>query len=350
VYRRAYVLLVGVAAAMGATAFVVAWAVGEKVVDPDGFLGPSWLRLPLLVSLAFLLDLVPRAVLEAKGDPRAIPVSMRARLRTHWGRERLTLVLLGLASFYVTYVSYRNIKSFLPSVMGHRKYDYELHLVDRALLFGHDPALLLHHTLGTHLAAYGLSTIYLWFLPLVPLALICWLTWSTNITYGYWFATSQVLAWTLGTISYYALPTLGPGFAYPWLYSDLAPTSAQSLMSGLYNARQSVIWPASIEGSVQSVAGFASLHSAITLLVAMMIQYTIRNRILRLVFWVNFALTLVATLYFGWHYIADDIAGILIALLSFYIGGIASGQKFERHGRASHPTTTTSAVPVDADV
>ena len=45
--------------------------------------------------------------------------------------------------------------------------------------------------------------------------------------------------------------------------------------------------------------------------------------------------------------IADDVAGILIALLSFYVGGLASGQKFERHGLASHPTTTTSAVPAE---
>ena len=36
-----------------------------------------------------------------------------------------------------------------------------------------------------------------------------------------------------------------------------------------------------------------------------------------------------ATLYFGWHYIADDLAGIVIAMVSFYVGGLASGQKFE---------------------
>ena len=56
---------------------------------------------------------------------------------------------------------------------------------------------------------------------------------------------------------------------------------------------------------------------------------------------------MIATLYFGWHYIADDIAGVMIAFVSFYVGGIASGQKFDHHGLASHPTTTTSAVPVD---
>ena len=57
---------------------------------------------------------------------------------------------------------------------------------------------------------------------------------------------------------------------------------------------------------------------------------------------------MLATTYFGWHYIADDIAGALIAFVSFYLGGIATGQKFDAHGRHSHPTTTTSDVPVES--
>ncbi len=100
---------------------------------------------------------------------------------------------------------------------------------------------------------------------------------------------------------------------------------------------------------MNSVAGFASLHCAITLLMALMVQFTLRNKVLKVVFWVNFALTVVATIYFGWHYIADDIAGVMIAFVSFYLGGVATGQKFDRHSLQSHPTTTTSAVPVNVD-
>ena len=39
----------------------------------------------------------------------------------------------------------------------------------------------------------------------------------------------------------------------------------------------------------------------------------------------------------------------MIALVAFYVGGVASGQKFERHGLASHPTADSSAVPVLED-
>ena len=277
-YRRAYVLLIGIAVTMGTLAIVTSQAIDRPLADPEGFLGPSWLRLPLLLTGAFLADMLPRVLWFSRGNPNKWRDIVAERWRSHWTRERLTLVVLGLVCFYVTYVSYRNLKSFLPFVRGERKYDRELDLIDQALFLGHEPALVLQDVLGTQVTAHFLSTIYLWFLPLVPLALTAWLIWSRNISYGYWFATSQCIAWSLGTLSYYVLPTLGPGFYKPWLYEELSPTATTALMDGLSGARERVIWQG-VENAVQSTAGFASLHVAITLLVALMIQYTLHSRV-----------------------------------------------------------------------
>lgn len=346
-YRRAYVLLIGVAVLMSALAVLTAISLDKTVVDPEGFLGPAYTRVPLLILGALLLDMLPRSLWYGRGRPVAMWQVVRERWDSHWNRERIVLVVLGLVCFYVTYVSYRNLKSFLPEAMGLQKYDRQLHLLDQALFFGNEPADVLHAVLGTGITAHVLSFIYLAFLPLVPLALTAWVIWSRNISFGYWFATSQSLCWSLGTASYYALPTLGPGFEYSWLYNDLADTGTTQLMDSLYNGREAVLYWDGFDGAVQSVAGFASLHVAVTLLFALMAQYTIRTRWVHWVLWTNFGLTIIATLYFGWHYVADDIAGIAIAILSFYLGGLASGQKFDRHGLSSHPTTTTSRVPVD---
>ncbi|QZY30710.1 phosphatase PAP2 family protein [Nocardioides coralli] len=336
---------------MGALAIITAIVLDKRLADPEGFLGPAWVRLPLLLTGAFAADIVPRVLWLSRGNPSRWRELAMDRIRSHWNRERMTLVVTGLVGFYITYVSYRNLKSFLPFVMGDKKYDYELYLVDRALFFGNDPGVVLQNLLGTGVTAHFLSLIYLWFLPLVPIAVTAWLIWSRNVTHGYWFVTSQCIAWSLGTLSYYLLPTLGPGFAFAWLYEPViidANTPTSALMDSLSQARVRVTLEG-VEGAVQSTAGFASLHVAITLLVALMVQYTVRNRLVHWVFWANFAVTIVATIYFGWHYIADDIAGILIALLAFYLGGKASGQVFDRHGLSSHPTATTSAVPVEAD-
>ena len=342
--------MIAIAAVMGLLAIVTAASLDKRLLDPDGFLGPSWMRLPLLVGGAFLADLVPRTLWASRFKPREMPKMMSERIRDHWTRERVTSVVLGVVCFYITYVSYRNLKSFLPFVRGDGKdlvtYDRDLHLIDRTLMFGHEPALILHRILGTDVSAHFLSTIYLWFLPLVPLALAAWLVWSRNVSFGYWFAVSQCIAWTLGTASYYALPTLGPGFEYSWLYHDLAPTASSHLMEVLIDGRQQVNGNV-LQDAVQSVAGFASLHCAITMLVAMMIQATIRSRLLRFLGWANFGVTVVATLYFGWHYIADDVAGIVIALVSFYLGGVATHQRFDRHPVIDELASESSVTAAD---
>jgi len=348
VYRRAWVLMISLAVGMATWAIIEAAVLDKRLVDPEGsFLGPSYLRLPILLTGALVLDLLPRTVWYSWRQPREIPSMIRHRLRTHWTRDRITLVAMGIICFYVVYVTYRNIKSFLP-FMIETKYDRELHLLDHALLFGHDPATMLHTVLGTGVAAHVLSYVYLWFLPMVPLVVTAWVVWVRNLSYGYWFVSSQCLAWTLGTISYYALPTLGPGFEYPALYTELVRTPSKQLMDSLSFTRGEVV-AGTLEGAVQSVAGFASLHCGITMLVALMVQFTINIRWLRIAVWANFAVTCVATIYFGWHYLADDVAGILIALVSFYVGGVASGQKFRRGLLVPQPAATSPAAPSRPD-
>jgi len=342
--------MVTIAVFMGLLAYITGRELGYPMRDPDGFLGPAWVRLPMLCVAAFVADIVPRTLWRTRGKLRQFRTEARLLIREHWTRERITLVVLGLICFYVTYVSYRNLKNYLPFIRGSktRQGDYELHQFDQWLLFGHDPALVLHSLLGTTFSAHALSWVYLIFLPMVPISVTIWLVWSRNVSFGYWYVTAQCICWTLGTASYYMIPTLGPNFAFPWLYGDLDTTGVSALQNALYYGRQSVRYNPFANG-VQSVAGFASLHVAVTLLMALVAQYTVRHRLIKIALWVYMGLVVLSTTYFGWHYIADDIAGVLIAFTSFYIGGIATGQKFDEHGRHSHPTTTTSGVPFDAD-
>jgi PAP2 superfamily len=345
VIRRAYGLLVGVALVMGVLAVVASQVLDEPLKDPDGSMGPSWFRMPTMLLGAFLLDVVPRSVWRARRQRGSFMTHAREITHEHWTRDRIQLVVIGLVGFYVTYVSYRNLKNYLPRVFTGVK-DPLLHHIDKTLAFGHEPAVLLHQLLGEGIAAHVLGLVYLLFLPVSPLSLIVYLVWSRNISYGYWYATAQCLAWALGTASYYAVPTLGPAFSYPWLYVDLAQSGVKALQDGLYYSRIDVLYNP-LGGSIQSVAGFASLHVGIILTLALVTQYTVRHAWIRWSMWVYFGLTVVSTLYFGWHYISDDIAGAVIALVSVWIGGLATGQKFDRHGRAAHPTTSTASVPVE---
>lgn len=333
-YRRAQIMLVGSAAVFGVLTVVLARMTGKPLLDPEGFLGPSWLRLPLLVGAAIIVDLVPMAIWETRGRVKEMGPHIVRRWKAHWNRQRFTLVAIGIGCFYLVYVCYRNLKSFLPFVVPpSHKYDRELHLIDHAILFGNDPGILLNDVFGHGVMAWLFSGVYLWFLPLVPLTVVAWLVWQRNLAYGYWYVAAQCIAWILGTVSYYCLPTVGPGLQYPYLYADQPDTPAKQLMQSLVFTRQHVLFDVN-SNVVQSVCGFASLHCAITLLVALMVTATVPWKPIKILAWVNFGLTVFATLYFGWHYISDDIAGCMIALVSYYLGGLVAGQKFQRKGIA----------------
>jgi membrane-associated phospholipid phosphatase len=312
---------------MGVLAVVASVWLGEGLKDPDGSMGPSWFRMPMMLLGAFVIDIVPRAVWRARHRLSGFTSQAKAVFAEHWTRERITLVVVGLVSFYVTYVGYRNLKNFLPRV-NPTTHDLLLHRVDRFLMLGHDPAIVLHNLLGETYAAHVLAVVYLLFLPVSPLSLVAYLVWSRNIGYGYWYATAQCLAWAIGTASYYALPTLGPNFAFPFVYRDLDQTGVTSMLNSLWNSRQEVVHTPDATNAIQSVAGFASLHIGIVLTLALVVQYTVRHAWLRRLMWVYFALTAVSTIYFGWHYIADDIAGAVIAFVSVWAGAWATGQRF----------------------
>ena len=150
--RRPYTFLVANAALIGAVTFVASWMLDRPVADPEGsFLGPSWVRLPVLCLTAIVLDLLPRALWQGRLDPARTVAAVRHRVRTHWTRARLQLVVVGISGFYVVYVAYRNLKSLLPLVRD-MKYDSELRVLDRLLLLGHDPATLTQDLFGTGLS------------------------------------------------------------------------------------------------------------------------------------------------------------------------------------------------------
>ncbi len=335
-------MLVAVALLMGVIAVGASWALGDKLHDPDGFLGPVWVRLPVMVLAAFLVDVIPRSLWRARRRLRSWLPELRATVQEHWTRQRVALVVIGLTAYYVTYVSYRNLKNFLPDAFDDEQ-DRLLHRMDRWLFLGHEPATVLHAIFGETWAAHVFAFIYLLYLPLAPLSLVVWLVWSRNISYGYWYATANCLTWALGTLSYYAVPSLGPAFYAPWLYRDLDITGVKQLQDGLWNARQDVRFNPFSE-SVQSVAGFASLHVALTLVIALVAHMTVRHALVRWSAWAYFGLTVISTLYFGWHYVADDVAGAAIAYAAVWLGALATGNRFGPGTRRGEPDPQRDAA------
>jgi CDP-diacylglycerol--glycerol-3-phosphate 3-phosphatidyltransferase len=334
----------GIAMAMALATTVVAITDGLSVRDTDNMLGGRILLLFATVAIFVVADLVPRAV--RRGG--RFDVALRDVAHNRWNRRRFAAVGLGLLSFYVTYLSYRNLKGFLP-FMTDQDYDPKLLALDHSLFLGHDPGPFLHSLLGTGIAAHLLSTVYLFFLAFVPISLGAALIASTNPIPGLWYVTALGINWTLGVVSYLMLPSMGPVFAAPDLYSSLPQTGTSLLQDALIYERHQAF----AGGGAQSIAAFASLHVSVVFTAALIAQLLRVKVLLRIGLWAFLLLTMTATLYFGWHYVVDDIAGLAIGGIAVPLAGVATGHlqlEVPAHWRPAIPNGLTigriAVVPI----
>jgi membrane-associated phospholipid phosphatase len=310
------------AVASAATALVAALVLDLPLRDPDNAAGPLYLRLPAVVALLMAMDVLPRAFARHRAG-LAFTRATRDVVLERWSGARVRLVLVGLLSFYLTYVAYRNLKGFLPFAREGTA-DEALLALDASLAFGSAPATILHGLLGTGIAAHVLSTVYVAFLVFVPLSLGIALVWSRRLRSGYLYVTVLCLNWLLGALSYYLLPSLGPVFAQPQLFADLPATHVSRLQEMLVADRRLVLGDPHSSERVHGIAGFASLHVAIVFSAALVAHLLELNVHVRRGLWLFLALTIVSTIYFGWHYLVDDVAGLVIGALAVWLGALAT--------------------------
>src|SRR5687767_7569621 len=101
----------GVAVAMAVATWVVAAGYDLPVRDPDGVSVPTWVRLPLIVLSAVLLDVVARWAACAGTSPRpGAWAALRTVVRDRWTPEQAWFTVSGLVAWYVAYVAFRNLK------------------------------------------------------------------------------------------------------------------------------------------------------------------------------------------------------------------------------------------------
>jgi len=334
---RPYVAVALLAVATAAFTVGLAGVMDLPLRDPDGIAGPAYVRLPLILLVMFALDVLPRALRRARG-PRGLVAAVRGVVDERWSRRRLGLVLVGLLSFYLTYVAYRNLKSFLPFVRDGTA-DMALLELDQALAFGSQPADVLHDLLGTGISAHVLSTGYVFFLVFVPISLGAALVWTRDLRRGYFWVTALCVNWVLGALSYYVLPSLGPVYVRPELFADLPFTGVTRLQEQLWSERLEVLASPSATSSVHGIAAFASLHVAIVFSAALVAHLVRAPAWLRWSLWGFFVMTVLATIYFGWHYVIDDVAGVAMGAVAVWLGAKATGHDVRSGLRTSAQLT-----------
>jgi hypothetical protein len=333
-----FAVVLSLALAVAAVAVAVTYHL--PVRDPDGVGVPTYVRLPVLLFLAFLTDVVPRAAWRGRslvGFPRTLLSVVRER----WPWEHTRFALVGLGAWYLTYAAFRNLKSFVPFV-NRSLWDDTLERLDRILWLGHDPATVLHAVFGTGWAAHFFSFVYVAWIVFVPVSLAVALVWSRDRTGGAWYVTAVAVDWVLGAATYFLVPSLGPVYTQPWDFTDLPHTFVSTLQESMIEDRFKVLQDPFATHAVQTIAAFASLHVGIMVTGCLMVGLLGLNRWIRVSMWAFLALTVVATVYLGWHYFADALAGAVLGAAGVWIAALGTGN--HDRGRPRSPARSDDAV------
>ncbi len=311
--RRAWVavtrlwLVVGAFLVVGA---VRSWQVGIPFRDPHG----EFLRTRVALTCAIFAAWVLVEGAARAGWPPS-PRRTLARIRERWTRERVALAATALLAYHATYFCYHNLKSW-NSFNAVR--DQMLMTWDRWLFAGHTPAVLLHDLLGKHVASWVLTGWYEAFGTLVVVAFPGAVALARRSTDAVVAIAALVWVWILGTATYYAIPSLGPFHADPQAFAGLAHTMVQDTQVRYMAQRAALLDHPHAAGSFAQVAAFASLHCGVSAVI-LGIAWWNRWRRTRIVLTVFVAGTVVATVYLGWHFFVDDVAGLGIAALAWWL-------------------------------
>jgi membrane-associated phospholipid phosphatase len=323
-----------------AVALARSWTVGIPIRDPGGEFFVTRVGLTLVLFVTFVA--VEAVVRTPRGQRSARSLCASARRR--WPRRRLAVAWACLLAYHVVYLCYHNLKSW--DVLNAPR-DHDLTRLDRWLALGHSPAVLLHDLLGQGVAAYALVLLYESFPTLVVLV-VAGSVFAKQLREGITVLASLIWVWILGTLSYYAVPSLGPFNDRPQDFAGL-PETVVTKTQALYMAQRDYLLahPHAPDAFAQ-VSAFASLHVAVTTVITLLassLGFIRAARVLR----VFLALTCVATVYLGWHFVVDDIAGLVIGWAAVWLGVRTSGGPLLA-SRHRHHERSAFGIFVEPDV
>jgi hypothetical protein len=344
VQRGSFRFAVSLSLGLAALTAVMAWVYDLPIRDPDGVAGPTYVRLPLILLLAVLVDVLPRTLWRSRRAPRTAKANLLAVMHERWTWEHTRFAFIGLGAWYLTYVAFRNLKSFVPFVNRHL-WDTTLDRIDRAIFFGNDPAVLLHQWLGEGAAAHFFSFVYIAWIGFVPASLVIALVWSRNGRAGSWYVTAVAVDWVLGATTYFLVPSLGPAYARPGNFSGLAHTPNSDIIQELMDARHQVLVNPFTTDQVQTIAAFASLHVGITVTMLVMAELLRLHVALRWFLRIFLVITVVTTVYLGWHYFVDTVAGAALGYAGVAIAAWGTGNSMRR----VQPVPESAPTSLDAN-
>jgi membrane-associated phospholipid phosphatase len=297
-------------AAQYAVAFPLSAALGFPHLPPIF----GYFVLGTVVALAGSVVLLVRALwrLWRVGEERPTRALIQLA-REH--RRRLLIAALGILLIQLQVGSLTWLKTLLPLVVPFWA-DPMLANADR-FIFGTDPWRLLRPALDP--VGPAIAWLYsLWF-PLKAILLLALLFALPSRRKSQALLAYFLTIGLFGVVGQYALSSAGPLF-YELIGQGSRFAELESHLSPPVRAARDYLWDAYVNGGDKiggGISAMPSIHVAMTAWLALAMRSLFRP--LQWAGWAFFGIVLVGSVYLGWHYAVDSLAGTIAAVLSWQL-------------------------------
>lgn len=306
------------------------WLVKSFYLGPQLELSWSGFRTTVVIAAAAILGVTAGytsiwALRRARSD-RLDCAGWSEFLGDRVSKRRIVGTFVVLLWWLVFVRLFDTLKAYIPVVFPFH-WDRLFMEIDRVLHGGVHPWELVHGLFGGHFATVVIDEIYFsWYF--IVLVMLVWAAWSGNreARLRFFIALSTV-QFGLGNVMALVGSSAGPIY-YDRIVSNLPPAGGPytrlvehlesvdasaslhmwSIQQGLWAHYQAL--PDSETGSI---AAMPSIHVAVVVLFALALRDT--HWVLSGLMWIYAGMTLVGSVYLGWHYAIDGYAAILAVLL-----------------------------------
>lgn len=213
----------------------------------------------------------------------------------------------------VMFVEFQLLKHLIPH-LNPTLYDNQFSELERWIC-GTSCGHLLYTFLGSG-AVRAASQHYTWYFPYM-IGMVLVMLASVNRRLHHEYVLAFILLFLVGILWVYAIPTLGPTFYLPELYSFVRETESGFLQQDLWGMREALAHDPLAKGVIFSISGFPSLHVAVVLLGTL---YAFRVHYHVGLLSSSFLLLIIhSTIILGWHYVLDDVGSCFLVALCIWI-------------------------------
>ena len=220
-----------------------------------------------------------------------------------------------IALMFVVYVHLKHLIPYLNS----RIYDPFFAELEQRILGGVHPSTLLIELFGAE-GAFFMSEGYVFFYPYLGFVSTFFILQRDSLL-AQRYCFSFVLLWFLAILVVYCVPTLGPCFSTPELFTSLPKTKVTELQNLLLVQKEHLEANPRSAAGMYLISGLPSLHFAVVVQGSLFLQGC--SRWLGAGSWLFAGLTALTTIYFGWHFVADLLAAVMLVAVVQGIGNRA---------------------------